>query len=76
MNTVNEVVSFLYDLFADASGQDIEIYDLHQEKTIFSGTLGDDIPDEVGDLDVCSIDNLCTGTDILTINVDTEADDE
>ena len=55
-------------LFID-NGFDIEIWDTDSELTIYQGP-GDDIPDDLCELEVCSIDTPQAGCP-FTINVDT-----
>lgn len=61
----------LVELFLEADFQEIEIWNIYNEEVIFVGIL-DDMPLDIQDLTVQSIDNLEKGTNVLTINVDTE----
>lgn len=62
-------VSDLTELFVDSSFQTVAIYDCGKEEEVFRGTV-DDIPEDLQDLEVQSIDNLEKNSDVLTINVD------
>lgn len=62
-------VSDLTELFVETSIQTVAIYDCGKEKEVFRGTI-DDIPEDLQELEVQSIDNLEKNSDVLTINVD------
>lgn len=59
----------LFEMFIDERSQEIAIYDLTQEKVVWTGQE-DDIPEEYEWAEISSIDNLEKGTDILTVNID------
>lgn len=61
----------LVDLFIESSFQTVEVWDVSKEEVIFVGTLGE-MPLEIQDLTVQSIDNLTKISSVLTVNVDTE----
>lgn len=61
----------LVNLFIESSFQTIEVWDVSKEEVIFVGTLGE-MPLEIQDLTVQSIDNLTKISSVLTVNVDTE----
>ena len=60
----------IMNLFMDADIQKIIIYDVEYGKDIYEGFYSD-IPDDMQDYEVTSIDNL-NKTEILTLNVVTE----
>lgn len=62
-------VSDLTDLFIETSIQTVAIYDCGKDKEVFRGTI-DDIPEDLQELEVQSIDNLEKNSDVFTINVD------
>lgn len=62
-------VSDLTELFVETSIQTVAIYDCGKEKEVFRGTI-DDIPEDLQELEVQSIDNLEKNSDVFTINVD------
>ena len=59
----------LCDLFIDPAFQEIEIWDINTEKTVYKGEA-DEIPDNLNELEIQSIDNI-NKDGILSINVDT-----
>ena len=65
------VIYDLIDLLTDPKFQRIEIYSIREEKTLYSGMLGDEIVyDEYGNHKIQSIDTLFNPTDVLIINTD------
>lgn len=59
------------DLFTDPKLQQIEIYSLGKETTVYEGTLGDEtLYDEFGAYEIRSIDTLFYPSDKITINID------
>lgn len=59
----------LIEMFIDDRFQKFSIYDVKKEDVVFTGYL-DDMPDKYEYAEICTIDNLSKGTNILTINVD------
>lgn len=64
-------VSDLTDLFVEPSLQTVAIWDCGKEEEVFRGTI-DDIPEDLQDLEVQSIDDIEKNSDVMTINVDSE----
>ena len=61
----------LMDLFID-DAQSIELYDTDKEEIIYSGEYVD-LPEEMENYEVCSIDNVYKGNPgIVTLNVEVE----
>lgn len=60
----------IVDLFVEPNDVECEVYDLSADKVIFKG-MYDDMPYEIQNLEVCSIDNLY-GRTVLTFNVESE----
>ena len=54
--------------FIDEDVQEFEVYDISEEEVVFNGYL-DDLPSNLADKEVFSIDNLSTISDTLTINI-------
>lgn len=54
--------------FVDEDVQEFEVYDTSEGEVIFNGYL-DDLPSNLADEEVSSIDNLSTISDTLTINI-------
>ena len=65
---MNMTVYDLLDMFTDADMQEVAIFDLSASKEIYRGTR-DEMPNELQDLEICSIDNL-DGSNVLTLNVE------
>ena len=66
---MNISVYELLDLFVDKSMLEIKVYNLHKDaECIYSG-CADDIPLEIEDMEICSIDNI-EKDGILGINID------
>lgn len=63
----NTVYDFL-DIFMDEEMQVVAVYDVNHGKELFRGVRGD-MPDEIRDLEIQSIDNLHEPTTVLTLNV-------
>lgn len=63
----NTVYDFL-DIFMDEDMQVVSVYDVNQGKELFRG-VRTDMPDEIRDLEIQSIDNLHEPTTVLTLNV-------
>ena len=60
-------------LIVDDRSQHVKIYDLADNDCteVFDGTL-DDVPEELEDMEICSIDNVYGDCDYIGINIDTE----
>lgn len=63
----NTVYDFL-DIFMDEDMQVVSVYDVNQGKELFRG-VRTDMPDDIRDLEIQSIDNLHEPTTVLTLNV-------
>ncbi len=70
---MNESVYDFLDIFCDPDQQEVAIYDLHKGEEIYRGTR-DEMPTDIMNLEVLSIDTLHEATKVLTINVETEND--
>lgn len=70
---MNEPVYDFLDIFCDPDQQEVAIFDLTKGEEIYRGTR-DEMPTEIMNLEVCSIDTLHEPTKVLTINVETEND--
>ena len=70
----DSVYDFL-DHFCDPNDQEVAIYDLHKGEEIYRGTR-DDMPSDIQDLEVLSIDTLHEATKVLTLNVESDSDDQ
>lgn len=55
------------DLFTD-NCQEISLWDLDEEKEVFRGTISE-LPDDLEDYELCSIDPICTPTTVITLNI-------
>lgn len=64
-------VSDLTDLFVESTLQTVAIWDCGKDEEVFRGTI-DDIPEDLQDLEVQSIDTIEKNSDVFTINVDSE----
>lgn len=56
------------ELLIDGDSQHFNIYDNEKEEIIFDGS-GSEIPDELLDEEVSSIDNISIDNDIITLNI-------
>lgn len=72
---MNETVYDFLDHFCDADSQQVAIFDLKKGEEIYRGTR-DEMPSDIQDLEVCSIDTLYEPTTVLTLNVETDSDDQ
>ena len=72
---MNESVYDFLDIFCDPDQQEVAIYDLHKGEEIYRGTR-DEMPSEIQDLEICSIDTLHEATKVLTLNVESDSDDQ
>lgn len=70
---MNETVYDFLDHFCDPDQQEVAIFDLNKGEEIYRGTR-DEMPTDIMNLEVCSIDTLHEATKVLTINVETEND--
>lgn len=66
----NTVYDFL-DIFMDEDMQVVSVYDVNHSKELFRGVRSD-MPEEIRDLEIQSIDNLHEPTTVLTLNVEVE----
>ena len=57
----------LVDMFTE-NYQMIALWDLDEEKEIFRGRI-DELPDDLCDYEVCTIDSLYVPTNVITFNV-------
>lgn len=69
---MNLTVNDFLDLFTEPDMQEVAIYDLNDKvgEEIYRGTR-DEMPSDIQDLEICSVDFLDTPTKVITINVDT-----
>ena len=69
---MNITVNDFLDLFCEPDKQEVAIYDLNDNvsEEIYRGTL-DDMPTDIQNLEICSIDTIYDATKVITINVDT-----
>lgn len=70
---MNLTVYDFLDMFADPDDQQVAIFDLNKGEEIYRGTR-DEMPSDIQDLEICSIDTLHEATQVLTLNVETEND--
>lgn len=70
---MNLTVNDFLDMFADPDDQQVAIFDLTNGKEIYRGTR-DEMPSDIQDLEVCSIDTLHEPTQVLTLNVEYDND--
>ena len=61
--------------FCDENDQEVAIYDLHKGEEIYRGTL-DGMPSDIQELEVLSIDTLHEPSKVLTLNVESDSDDQ
>jgi hypothetical protein len=64
-------VADLTDLFVESTLQTVSIWDCGKDKEVFRGTI-DDIPEDLQELEVQSLDTIEKNSDVFTINVDSE----
>jgi hypothetical protein len=57
------------ELLIDGDSQHFNVYDNEKEEIIFDG-FGSEIPDELLDEEVSSMDNIYDNNDIITLNID------
>lgn len=62
-------VAYLTDLFVESTLQTVAIWDCGKDQEVFRGTI-DDIPEDLQELEVKSIDTIEKNSDVFTINVD------
>lgn len=72
---MNLTVNDFLDMFADPDDQQVAIFDLTNGKEIYRGTR-DDMHDDILDLEICSIDTLHEATKVLTLNVESDSDNQ
>ena len=70
---MNLTVNDFLDMFADPDDQQVAIFDLNKGEEIYRGTR-DEMPSDIQDLEICSIDTLHEATQVLTLNVETDND--
>lgn len=56
------------ELLIDGDSQHFNVYDNEKEEIIFDGS-GSEIPDELLDEEVSSMDNVYDNNDIITLNI-------
>ena len=66
---MNPTVYDFLDLFADPDMQEVAIFDLTKGEEIYRGTR-DEMPTELENLEIMSIDTLHEATKVLTLNVE------
>ena len=62
-------VADLTDLFVESTLQNVAIWDCGKDEEVFRGSI-DEIPEDLHELEVQSIDNIEKNSDVFTINVD------
>lgn len=62
-------VADLTDLFVESTLQTVAIWDCGKNQEVFRGTI-DEIPEDLQELEVQSIDTIEKDSDVFTINVD------
>lgn len=72
---MNETVYDFLDHFCDPDDQEVAIFDLNKGEEIYRGTR-DEMPSDIQDLEVLSIDTLHEATKVLTLNVESDSDDQ
>ncbi len=55
-------------ILVDGDSQHLNVYDNEKEEIIFDGS-GSEIPDELLDEEVSSMDNVYDNNDIITLNI-------
>ena len=65
-------VEELIDTFCDSGLQQFAIYDLDQSKEIYRGPGDELTDDDILYSEICSIDCIEKGSDIVTINISTD----
>lgn len=70
---MKETVYDFLNIFCDPDDQQVAIFDLTKGEEIYRGTR-DDMPTEIMNLEICSIDTLHEATQVLTLNVETDKD--
>jgi hypothetical protein len=66
---MNPTVYDFLDLFADPDMQEVAIFDINKGEEIYRGTR-DEMPGELQELEIMSIDTLHEATKVLTLNVE------
>lgn len=66
---MNPTVYDFLDLFADPDMQEVAIFDLTKGEEIYRGTR-DEMPSELEELEIMSIDTLHEAAKVLTLNVE------
>lgn len=70
---MNETVYDFLGNFCDPDDQQVAIFDLSKGDEIYRGTR-DEMPSDIQNLEVLSIDTLHEATQVLTLNVETDKD--
>lgn len=58
----------LLQLFADPEGQNIIVWSFDEEKPIYNGLL-EDMPENIQDSEISSIDNITFNSESVSINI-------
>ena len=66
---MNPTVYDFLDMFADPDMQEVAIFDLTKGEEIYRGTR-DEMPTELENLEIMSIDTLHEATKVITLNVE------
>ena len=66
---MNPTVYDFLDMFADPDMQEVAIFDLNKGEEIYRGTR-DEMPGELENLEIMSIDTLHEATKVITLNVE------
>lgn len=72
---MNETVYDFLDHFCDPDMQEVAIFDVTPGEEIYRGTR-DEMPSVIKNLEVLSIDTLHEATKVLTLNVETDSDEQ
>ena len=66
---MNPTVYDFLDMIADPDMQEVAIFDLTKGEEVYRGTR-DEMPNDLQDLEIMSIDTLHEATKVLTLNVE------
>ena len=62
------ILKFVYKDISDVVPSRIEVFGCNEEETIYTG-LAEDVPNNIGAMEILSIDTLYTPTTTITLNV-------
>jgi len=72
---MNETVYDFLNRFVDPDMQEVAIFDVNKGEEIYRGTR-DEMPSVIQGLEVLSIDTLHEATKVLTLNVESDGDEQ